>query len=157
MVENNILQFIVRKVDLKTIFNLRHETLRQGLPEHEAIFEGDNEKSTYHFAAYLRDVEGGPSGNVVCCSTFVQNKWEERQAYQLRGMATYIQYQGQGVGKKLLVTAEAMIRHETNIHEFWCNARQSAIGFYEKLGWSIESDIFLLRDEPHVKMYKLVQ
>lgn len=155
MVKNNILARMAIKVDLEAIFDLRHHILRQGLPKDEAIFIGDEESTTYHFGAYWQDPTGNPIGNILGCATFILNVWEQKPAYQLRGMATHTEFQGHGIGKELLITAETIIIHETNIHEFWCNARQSAIGFYEKLGWSIESDLFLLRNEPHVKMHKL--
>ena len=55
-------------------------------------------------------------------------------------------------------TFEVLIIDEAKKEEpgwpFWCNARTTAIGFYEQAGWSTATDVFDIPTAgPHVKMY----
>jgi hypothetical protein len=68
-------------------------------------------------------------------------------------MATDGQQQGRGLGRRLLELAVAESRRDEPHRIFWCNARTSAIGFYEKLGWRVMSEPFdVLTAGPHVRM-----
>ena len=137
-----------RAATLAEIFDLRHAVLRAGKPREAARYPGDDAPSTRHFAA----VEGG---HVICCLTFLRSEWEGQPAWQLRGMATAPERRRGGIGQKLLLHAEAALRHETPGDSFWCNARSGAVGFYEKLGWRVVSAEFDIAGVgPHVKMEK---
>lgn len=59
---------------------------------------------------------------------------------QLRGMAVRSECQKLGVGASLLAQAYAIGRERSC--GYWCNARQSAIGFYERQGWVAEGEMF---------------
>ena len=135
-----------RRVTVEEILPLRHRILRAGLPFETASFEGDNDANARHYAV----VSGGEA---VCCLSLVPSEWEGRPAWQLRGMATDGQVQGRGLGRGLLEMAVAEARRDEPEWVFWCNARTSAIGFYEKLGWRVMSEPFdVLTAGPHVKM-----
>jgi GNAT superfamily N-acetyltransferase len=73
------------------------------------------------------------------------------QMAQFRKFATDVDFQGMGYGTKLLkyLIDEAKV---LNISELGCDARVSAIGFYERLGMTIASDIFQKNEENYVKM-----
>lgn len=133
------------------IIDLRHKILRPGLPRDSAVFDGDNDSDTFHFVAYTPEEPFSP----VCCVTYMRNHWENTPAYQLRGMATDITFQKMGIGKKLMAFAEAFIKEKTGITSFWCNARVSAIGFYENQGWLVYGEEFTIKTAgPHKKMTK---
>ena len=135
-----------RRVTVEEILPLRHRILRAGLPFETASFDGDHDANARHYAA-LSDAEP------VCCLSLVPSEWEGRPAWQLRGMATDGQVQGRGLGRRLLEMAVAEARRDEPHCIFWCNARTSAIGFYEKLGWRVKSEPFdVLTAGPHVKM-----
>lgn len=135
-----------RRVAVERILPLRHRILRAGLPFETARFDGDDEATTRHYAV-LRDVE--PVG----CLSLMQAPWEGRPAWQLRGMATDVDVQGTGLGRRLLETAVAEAVRDEPGRMFWCNARTSAVGFYEKLGWRVVSEPFDVPTAgPHVKM-----
>ena len=135
-----------RRATVTEIMPLRHRILRAGLPFDAARFEGDDEATTRHYVV----VEGDEP--VVCLSLMI-SEWEGRPAWQLRGMATDAGVQGRGLGRRLLETAVADARRDAPERIFWCNARTSAVGFYEKFGWKAMSEPF---DVPtaglHVKM-----
>jgi GNAT superfamily N-acetyltransferase len=67
---------------------------------------------------------------------------------QLRGMAVAPAARGGGVGLTLVRAIEAA--HPEGL---WCNARVSALGFYEGAGWRVISETFDIPGVgPHVKM-----
>ncbi|MFM8415610.1 MAG: GNAT family N-acetyltransferase [Planctomycetota bacterium] len=135
-----------RRVDVEEILPLRHRILRPGRPFETAHFDGDQDVATRHYAAT------SAAGPVVCLS-LMPSTWEGRPAWQLRGMATDFGLQGTGLGRRLLEAAVADTRHDDPDRIFWCNARVSAVGFYEKLGWRVVSDPFDVPTVgPHVKM-----
>lgn len=60
---------------------------------------------------------------------------KETPQYRLRGMATDPEFQGQGAGSQLLVKGNEILS-EKKVPVWWCNARISAAGYYEKAGLS---------------------
>lgn len=135
-----------RRVALEEIQPPRHRILRAGLPAEAARFAGDHNADTRHYAAVA-------GHEVVCCLSLMPSEWEGQPAWQLRGMATVGQQQGRGLGRRLLELAVAEARRDEQERVWWCNARTSAIGFYEKLGWQVRSEPFDVPTAgPHVKM-----
>jgi ribosomal protein S18 acetylase RimI-like enzyme len=72
---------------------------------------------------------------------------------KLRQMAVAPEFQGTGVGRKLMLAAEEDARKE-KIHLLSLHARSSAIPFYEKLGYRIDSEEFEEVGIPHKAMSK---
>jgi predicted GNAT family N-acyltransferase len=135
-----------RRVAVEEILPLRHRILRAGLPFETACFDGDHDATARHYAAVSGD-------EPACCLSLMRSEWEGRPAWQLRGMATAEGLQGRGLGRRLLEMAVAEARHDEPGRVFWCNARTSAVGFYEKLGWRVRSEPFDVPTAgPHVKM-----
>jgi predicted GNAT family N-acyltransferase len=135
-----------RRAAVAEILPLRHRILRPGLPFETARFDGDDDPGTRHYAAV-------PDGEPVACLSLMPSEWEGQPAWQLRGMATDAAEQGRGLGRQLLETALAEAASDHPERGFWCNARTSAVGFYQKLDWRVVSEPF---DVPtaglHVKM-----
>jgi GNAT superfamily N-acetyltransferase len=69
-----------------------------------------------------------------------------------------------GIGSRILQAVETFVRDATPAAPapaaappplLWCNARETAIGFYQRNGWTVESDRFDVPTVgPHVKMLK---
>jgi GNAT superfamily N-acetyltransferase len=127
---------VIRPAALEEILELRDETIIQGTGRSTPEFPGDRQKTTIHMGAF-------DAGRNVGCATFLQSSWEGEPAWQLRGMATAPDVRGMGVGAALLREAERVLIDRGPIRTLWCNARQIAVPFYEKLGWRIETDEFL--------------
>jgi N-acetylglutamate synthase-like GNAT family acetyltransferase len=72
---------------------------------------------------------------------------------RLRQMAVETKYRGLEIGSHLVISAEQIIKN-INIHNIYLHARVDALGFYEKLGYQRNSDIFTEVTIPHVKMDK---
>ena len=155
----------IETVGSHKIIDLRHRVLRAGMPRDSAIFDGDDEPHAIHLAAIIESQE------VVGCCTLIRRAWCDAPAWQLRGMAVEHALQrggGQiqaavqsktvptkGVGSALLIFAENLPEMRSYSGQLWCNARESARGFYEKHGWRIESERFDIPTAgPHFRMSK---
>ena len=122
--------FTIKETTAATLIALRWQVLRPGRPESTAHFAEDEAEGSVHFAAI------DASECVIGCATVI----EKEGRLQLRGMATAPEWQGKGVGGAVL---EAVQAHALNRGlPLWCNARVSAVGFYEKSGWQTEGAIF---------------
>ncbi len=138
----------MRSVDVEAILDLRHRILRADKPFEAAHFDCDD--AAQHFAAIEAD-------KVVACLSFVENPLGDDAGWQLRGMACDASCQGKGIGKQLLSYAENIIANDAENILLWCNAREKAVGFYQRCGWEIISDIFDIEHVgPHFKMSKRV-
>jgi GNAT superfamily N-acetyltransferase len=128
----------IRRAANDEILDLRHRILRAGLPRDTARFAGDEDAETRHLAA----VDGG--GRIIGCLSLLLRPWQDQPAWQLRGMAVDADEQRRGVGRSLLTAAEREVLGDGRLRLIWCNARESAIGFYQKGGWQIASEPFII-------------
>jgi len=113
--------------------DLRRRVLRTGDPAAAVEWVGDDDTGTFHLG--IRD----RAGVVVAVST-----WMHRpdpvdpavQATQLRGMATDPALEGRGLGSRLLEAGIERCRARDD-EVVWANARVTAVGFYERAGFSV--------------------
>jgi GNAT superfamily N-acetyltransferase len=148
---------VIDRVPVEAILDLRHRMLRAGLPPETARFKTDTIENTWHIAASLL-LPLEHTGPIVSCASFMFETYNLELAWRLRGMCTDERFKGQGYGSLLLKTAEESILADTpHIRLLWCDARVSAISFYEKQGWIVNSDEFTIHlAGPHKKMYKRI-
>lgn len=141
----------IRRATPGEVIDLRHAVLRAGLARETAIFPGDNAVGTVHVVA----VDGeGYNEQVVGCATIVPSAWGGQPAWQLRGMAVAPRMQRSGVGGLMLGHLQrSALESAENVRLMWCNARSPAVGFYERNGWTIASEEFVIETAgPHFKM-----
>lgn len=123
----------VEQVDAATTHPLRGSVLRPGRP---VEIPGDDDAGTLHLAARL------PDGRVVGVVRFhpADCPWQPAErAWQLRGMATDPEVRGAGAGRALV--AEGLVRLAAlDADLVWCDARQAAVGFYERMGFTVVTD-----------------
>ena len=126
---------------------MRHAVLREGLPRETAVFAGDDSADTLHVVAE-------DSGALVGCATLVASAWQGEPAWQLRGMAVLPSHRRTGVGGLMLKQLLRLARDAAgDVRRMWCNARTPAVGFYERHGWVVASDEFVIETAgPHFKM-----
>jgi GNAT superfamily N-acetyltransferase len=142
------------RVPVDVLIDLRHRLLRAGLPAEAARFPGDEDASTWHIGLFYSGADGD-NAPLVSCASFMLNSYKDEPGWQLRGMATDTSHQGKGFGGKLLACAEKAILQQSNVRLFWCNARVPAITFYERQGWTVDSEEFDIPTAgPHRKMVK---
>lgn len=73
--------------------------------------------------------------------------------WKMRQVAVFTNLQGKGIGDQLVLAAENLCRNKV-VMTISLHARQTAMTFYEKRGYSIESDLFLEVGIPHYAMSK---
>ena len=120
---------------------LRRQVLRPGQPWSSVDHDYDSWPDTFHVAAF------GPRGEVAACASFHPDTAPHRagadpdKTWRLRAMASLPEVRGQGYGAAALRYGLAEIRRRGSTL-LWCNARSGAVGFYERLGFSIVGDEF---------------
>lgn len=77
------------------------------------------------------------------------------QTLKLRQMAVSDSHQGQGLGKQLIKAAEVEIA-KLNYKRIEMAARETAIPFYQSLGYQIKGELFIELGIPHITMTKTV-
>ncbi len=78
--------------------------------------------------------------------------WGEEDALRLRVMGTLPEVRGQGAGAALVARAtEEVVKRGKSV--LWCDAREVAFGFYERLGFDFMNEMYVLPDVgPHRTM-----
>lgn len=130
----------VKEILAKDTLVLRKEVLRPGKDVSECIFEGDDAPNTRHFGTV------DDANNIVGIVSVYRNgnpSIDGDNLYQIRAMATSPVCRKQGVGNLLLTAAEKYAQ-EKGSPLLWANARSSAVQFYNKAGYSLASDEFLI-------------
>jgi ribosomal protein S18 acetylase RimI-like enzyme len=132
---------------------LRRRVLRPDMPPEASSYPGDDDTDAVHFAVFADDRLAG------CASLYREPlPGDDRaDAWRLRGMATAPETRGCGYGGALL---EACISHvrERGGGVVWCNAREPAVGFYERYGLRIVSERFEIAGiGPHYRMLTAVE
>ncbi len=117
--------------------------LRDGHPRESARFDGDDHPDAHHFAAIDKT-------DVIGCVTLLPSEYKGEPAWQLRGMAVAPDARGRGVGAALL---RHVADHLPPPPMLWCKAREPAVPFYEKHGWTPVSGPFTIPHAgPHRRM-----
>jgi GNAT superfamily N-acetyltransferase len=143
------MQFIKEIPALET-FSVRHPVLRPGKNIETCHFEGDNLDSTRHFGLFIKDELAG----VASLFQSNSNLFEEKEQFQLRGMAVLEKFQKRGIGESLVKRAEENAK-SLGADLIWFNAREIAIRFYEKLDYRIIGEPFNIGDiGKHFVMYR---
>lgn len=141
---------IIKKIDVNDTYFIRNCVLRIGKPIESCYFEGDELLTTTHFGMYAVD-------KCIGILSIFRNKndnFEALNQFQIRGMAILPEFQKLGIGKKLLQYCENLFL-ETTETVIWCNARENAVVFYEKMGFCKMGNPFIIDDiGVHYIMYK---
>ncbi len=156
----------IEQVDVELVLPLRQRVLRPHQTVAELMNPGDHDPDTAHLAALLP----GPTAAATVVGTASVRRdpppWRletDAAGWRLRGMASDPAYRGQGIGTSLLAAAFEHARNRSGGPGpagralLWCNARVSALGFYERAGLRTEGDPW---EEPaigpHVRMWRFV-
>lgn len=125
--------------------NLRNEILRKPLGLSFDKEELDKEKDDILMGAFEDDKLLG------CCLLTRMDAFTVR----LRQMAVPNNMQGKGIGRALMIFAENIAR-DLGYKKLCMHARQTAVGFYQKLGYSISGEPFEEVTIPHYIMEKVL-
>ena len=140
----------IRSITAQEARVVRWPVLRAGLPADTTILEHDDDPDTRHFGVF----EGG---RLVGVATFFPERCPVKpgpRGWRLRGMATLPELQRRGAGRAL-VAEGVRVAEAAGAEIMWCQARTSARGFYESLGFIALGDEFDLPIAgPHYWMIK---
>ena len=129
--------------EYQQMVNLRNEVLRQPL---------GLSFSTDELAQEIDDILIGAFDDdkmLACCIlTKADNK-----SLRLRQMAVQNNLQGKGIGASMLNFAETLSR-DKGYKKLIMHARETAVGFYEKLGYNVVGNKFTEVTIPHYVMEK---
>lgn len=140
----------IKEIKAEDTYAIRKAVLRKNMTlTHE--MPGDHDPESVHLGVY-------EEGKLVCAGSFMKNNRDEFKGhqYQLRGMATAEESQGNGYGRILLKNAEDFFKVR-GIDLIWCNARVSALEFYKKSGFETIGEVFEVPQiGPHFVMFKRI-
>lgn len=109
------------------------------------------EELSEHFVA----VVDHPSGTRVVgtATLYISEDEHGERVGKVQQVCVDPQRQGEGIGQKLMIAMEARGFGELGLSQLYCHAQLSALGFYERLGWSCEEETFLEAGIEHKRMY----
>ena len=144
----------IELVSAHALHELRRRVLRNNNPESLVADDRDAEVKSLHFGGFN-------DGQLVVSASFYPSTTPfspELVTYQLRYMATDFDVQGRGFGARVLAFAEVELR-QRGIEQVWANARDTALGFYQAIGWSTVAGSEHLSAEtqlPHTVIFKRI-
>ncbi|HET8901488.1 MAG TPA: GNAT family N-acetyltransferase, partial [Holophagaceae bacterium] len=126
---------------------LRHEVLRVPLGLAFTLDQLASESGSYHLAAF------DDEGHILGCLMLTPHSDGE---VQMRQVAVKLEMQGTGLGRALVEEAERKAR-ELGFTRMMLHARDVAIGFYARLGYAREGDLFTEVGITHQQMAKALR
>ena len=147
-----VLDMAVRLIDAAATRDLRRRVLRPHQPPEAVVYPADDDRATRHLGFFDADTL------LAVASLYVEPLpgAESATHYRLRGMAVEPDRQAGGVGRELVEACVEVVRAAGG-SLIWCNARQSAAGFYDKLGFTRQGDVFEIEGVgPHYVMSRVV-
>lgn len=118
----------------------------------ECSIDIDKIETTFHIGVQ-------ENNEIVTIATFLKeqnNKLDNGNHYRLRAMATSSNGRGKGYGKLAIDFAIDELK-KRNVELLWCDAREIALGFYEKIGFTIIGDYYNVRNiGPHKMAFKKI-
>ncbi|WP_158825020.1 GNAT family N-acetyltransferase [Mucilaginibacter lacusdianchii] len=124
-IRNNV---TIEQIRPQLTWRLRNEVLYPNEPLHAMAMDEDNQG--LHFGAFTADKLVG-----------VISLFQKANDFQFRKFAISSAFQNQGIGALMLqyITEFAQLQGGTRL---WCNARLSAVNFYQKAGFRTTGNTF---------------
>ncbi len=136
-----MLEIDIVRIEPKQTLSIRQIVLWPGQPKEYSQLDGDD--GAEHYGAMLNE------DLVSVASIFPDGANSAR----LRKFATLPQLQGQGVGSKMLEHIFKSMR-ANGFSILWCDGREQARAFYERLGFKASGERFFKKDIAYFKMTK---
>jgi len=135
----------VVEISATDTYAIRREVLRNDTPSHDVGFDVDESPGTFHLGVH-------DGTRLVAISTWALRPHQGEPGIQLRGMATVPDVRGTGVGALLLEAG--CERAAAAVTLVWARARDTALGFYLRHGFTVDGDGFI--DETTGKPHHLI-
>lgn len=141
-------------------YKLRHEVLWPNAPLHEVQLAVDS--ACIHLGVYALPQEDSsetrtPIGVITIHVSESEDKSisadtsSERLEAQFRKLAVAPEWRGRRIGSQLVEQA-GVVASDAGARLLWCDARTSALSFYERLGMQTEGSSFMRKGVEYVKM-----
>ena len=128
----------IRIITWNEALPIRHKVL---WPNKPLLFcRVDEDETAQHYGVYSKD-------KLVCVASI----YLDGRVARLRKFVTLAEFQGQGLGSKLIAHILNVLE-QTNVESFWCDARITAAGFYQKFGMKQQGTKFKKSGLGYVKM-----
>ena len=148
-----MMDFTIRIITAAETIPLRHSVLRPHQPVAACDYPGDDDEVNFHIGAFYKE-------ELISVASYFLEIYPELEGtpqYRLRGMATATAFRGKGAGSQLLEKGNEILL-EKGVPVWWCNARISAAGYYEKAGLSQLGEIFEIKPiGMHKVMYLMLK
>jgi len=131
--------FRIDVVPAEATHDLRRRVLRDNRPDTDVDFPEDSVEGAFHLAAFDGDTMVG----IASFSPEPTPYRPGKRTWRLRGMAVEEPVRGRGVGSALLAAAMDRLR-ELGAEVVWANGRDTALGFYQRHGWQVVGDGFMM-------------
>ena len=129
---------LIKQVEWELTIPIRHAVL---WPHKKPEFcHVKNDPEGWHFACYVDEA-----------ITSVASVYRCEGGARLRKFATLPEYQGRGMGSRVLQHILCVVK-DKGVTYFYCDARESAIDFYERFGLCTEGERFYKSDVPYFRM-----
>ncbi|WP_244135154.1 GNAT family N-acetyltransferase [Burkholderia sp. BCC0322] len=141
------MRFTISSVQADDTYPLRGEILLDS-DEKACVLPGDDCPTTLHLAV-------SSSATIVAVATVCEESppgLRDSNAWRLRGMAVRPEVRDLGFGR-LLVQLCVRYAREHQATEIWCTARESAHGFYEKLGFITDTPALHMHGRTDMRFY----
>lgn len=140
----------IKIIPTNLTYPIRHEVLRKGKPLESCYFENDDLPTTHHFGIFFEEELIG----VVSAFENKNETFQETTQLQIRGMAIMEQYRNNNFGALLINRVEEFAENH-KMELLWFNAREKAVNFYKKNGYSVKGDPFEISNiGKHFLMFK---
>jgi GNAT superfamily N-acetyltransferase len=129
----------LRPAALADLVELRDRTLSAGHPGRPVVWPYDTSPGAAHFGGYLGD-------RLVACVSTDRTPLEGSDpatSYRFHSMGVDGQVQGRGVGAAVL-RALAGVLVDQGATVLWATARESALGFYRRMGLTVSDREFVV-------------
>jgi predicted GNAT family N-acyltransferase len=128
----------IKNIQASETWDLRHRVMAPNRPFDSIKLPKDD--LGLHFGLFQEEKP------ISVISLFINN-----ETAQFRKFATEISEQNKGYGSILLnhVIEESI---KNNVKNLWCNARMTALSFYEKFGFKAVSETWIDNDIEYIKM-----
>lgn len=142
----------IREITAQQTRPVRQRVLRPHQRAEELVYPGDDDHDTFHLGAVDEE------GDVLAILSMYRHAQPPADAFadpkrwRIRGMASVPEARGTGLGRDLVEHARDRV-WSVSRDPIWCNARENAFGFYQKLGFKVVGDLFEIEGiGPHAVM-----
>jgi len=124
------------EIEWEHYYDLRYRILRQPWNQPRGSERNEGDATGLHFALYENEI----------LKAIARLDINDNKSAQVRFMAVETEIQRKGYGKKVMLAIETYCK-EKNISEIVLHARETAIPFYENLGYQLNEKSHLLFNE----------